>query len=163
MAYEDTLQSMLLNLAGTTAGKFGKSGPATLDRTQKYFETLLGGDREALMKAVSPEVNAVRSGADAAKKEQAAKGTARTGGTAEVNQQIEDEVRKQIDALIGKAQQSAAGELKGVGDSELNAMMSALGISTGTIQSDINSRREATSAMWAALIGGAGKIAAAAI
>lgn len=163
MADADALQGMFFNLAGSSAKGFGQKGTQSLDQVTKYFQTLLGGDRAELMKSVAPEANAARSGADAAKKEQATKGTARTGGTADFNQQVEDEVRKQIDTLIGQMHSNSANALKGVADTELNSMMSALGIGTGAVQSDINSRREASAAMWSALIGGAGKIAAAAI
>jgi hypothetical protein len=103
----------------------------------------------------------VRAAGDAAKKEKAATGTSRTGGDVAGNQQIEDEVRKQIDTIIGNLQKDATGQLGAIGESEINSMLSALGITTGAVQSDVASQRQASAAMWGSLIGGIGDIAGA--
>ena len=160
MAASDTLFTNFLNLSGSTADKFGSAGGSSLDQASKFFKSLLG-NRADVMRAISPATDATRSAADAAKKEQAEKGTARTGGTAAGNQQIEDEVRKQIGSLIGTMQSNAAGQLSNIGSTELNTMMSALGLGTEAAQKDVESRRQASAAMWSALIGGAGDIAGA--
>lgn len=158
----------LFSTASDAAKSFGTAGKGTLDQVTQYFKNLLGGDRAATMKAVAPAANAARAGADAQKKEQGTMGTARTGGTAAANQTTEDQVRSQIDNLIASVAPAAAGALTGIGTADIEAMMRALGLgteATGTagaqISSDINSRRQASAAMWSSLIGGAGDIAGA--
>jgi hypothetical protein len=113
------------------------------------------------MKAAGPQANEVRAAGDATKKEKAATGTSRTGGDVAGNQQIEDEVRKQIDTIIGNIQGQATGQLAGIGESEVQSMMSALGITTGAVQQDVQSKREASAAMWGSLIKGIAGIATA--
>ena len=160
--------NQLFSTAFDTAKGFGTAGKGTLDQVTKYFQSLLGGNRTAAMQAVAPAANAARDAADVQKKQQASMGTSRTGGTAAQNQQIEDEVRKQVDTLIGNLAPQAAGQLSNLGESEIGAMLNALGLgtsATGTageqIGSDINSRRQASAAMWGALLGGAGDVAGA--
>ena len=84
MAASDALFTNFLNLSGSTADKFGSAGGSSLDQASKFFKSLLG-NRADVMRAISPATDATRSAADAAKKEQAEKGTARTGGTAAGN------------------------------------------------------------------------------
>jgi hypothetical protein len=159
MAFENPF----LKSISTTAGQFGSSGPSDIGSVSNFYRTLLGGNRQQIMQQAAPAANAAREMADASKREQAKMGTARTGGTAAGNQQIEDEVRRQIDSIIGQQQAQAAQGLKGVSDTELQTMMNALGIGASTAQSDINSRRAASAQMWDSLIGGAGKILGAGI
>lgn len=160
MASEGQLNT-LLNFGQNTATSFGSSAKDALGQATNWFKSLLGGDRSAIMRDIAPAANAARSGADAAKKELATKGTARTGGDVAQSQQIEDEVRKQIDTLIGQSQQNAANSLKGIGDTELNTMLNALGITTNAVASDVASQRQASASLWGSLIGGAAKIGAA--
>ncbi len=162
MASSEALLSSLFKQGSNTASEFGQKGSSTLDQVTQYFKNLLG-KRSDTMQAIQPEASAVRASADASKKQQSEKGTARTGGAVAQNQQIEDEVRKAIEGLIGQARQNAAGALGNIGAQELNTMLSALGITTQGVQSDVASQRAASAEMWAALIGGAGKLAAAAI
>jgi len=160
--------NQLFGQASDAAKAFGAAGKGTLDQVTQYFKTLLGGNRQATAEAVAPAANAARAGADASKREQAMTGTARTGGTAAQNQQSEDQVRAQIDNLIAGAAPAAAGALSTIGQADIAAMMQALGLgteATGTagaqISSDINSRRQASAAMWSSLIGGVGDVAGA--
>lgn len=160
--------NQLFSTASDAAKGFGASGKGTLDQVTQYFKNLLGGNRTATMQAVAPAANAARAGADAQKKEQATTGTARTGGTAASNQQVEDQVRAAINNLISGAAPVAAGALTGIGQQDIAAMMQALGLGTQAtgeagyqITSDINSRRAASAAMWSALLGGAGDVAGA--
>lgn len=149
-------------MASDTAASFGAKGSHTLDDVNAYFKSLLSGDRTATAEAVAPAANAARSGADAQRKQEADMGTARTGGNVAANQQREDQVRSQIDNLVAGAKPAAANALGSLGQADINAMMSALGLgtqATGTageqISADINSRRQASAAMWSSLVGGA--------
>lgn len=150
------------NKAGTA---FGIQGGMDLDNLHQYFDSLLGNDKDAAFGAVAPAANAARAGADASRKERADMGTSRTGGTAASNVQGEDKIRAQITNLIGQLKPGAAQGLAGVSNTELNAMMNALGLSAnvaGTsaslIGADIASRREASAQMWHSLLGGAANL-----
>lgn len=152
----------LFGQASNAASSFGAKGSSTLDDVTKYFKTLLSGDRTATAEAVAPAANAARAGADASKKQEADMGTSRTGGTVAGNQQREDQVRSQIDTLIGGVKPAAANALGSLGEADVNAMMQALGLgttATGTagaqISSDLTARRQASAEMWSSLIGGA--------
>lgn len=158
----------LFGFASDASKSFGAKGEHTLDDVGKHFMSLLSGDRQATMTAVAPAANAIQAGSDAAKKQEADMGTGRTGGTVAANQQREDQVRAQIDNLIAGAKPAAAQSLTAIGESDVNAMLNALGLGTqatgiagGQISSDINSRREASAKMWSSLIGGAVSLATA--
>lgn len=153
-----------------TAQPFGQAGQQTLDTLTNYYKSLFGGDRSAVMSAIQPATSSATAAADAQKKQQATMGTARTGGTAAENQTIDDQVRAQIDNLIASVGPQAASSLEGIGNTQIQAMMSALGLGSGAassagslIGSDINSQRQASSQLWGSLLGGAGQLGAAAI
>jgi hypothetical protein len=160
MAFSEDLLNDFLKQSSSTSSRFGASGSQDLGAAGNYFRSLLG-NRQAQMEAISPAVNADRSAADAAKKQQSEKGTARTGGVAGGNQQIEDEIRKQVSSLLGNLGPQAASGLSSIGSTELQTMLASLGIGTQASQQDVQSRREASAQMWSALIGGGAKIAAA--
>jgi DNA replication initiation complex subunit (GINS family) len=162
MASSEALLKNLFQQGSSTASSFGQMGKDTLSQVTEYFKNLLGS-RSAAMGAAAPEINSVRASADASKKQQSEKGTSRTGGDVAHNQQIEDEVRKAIETLIGQTRQNAAGALGNIGQQELNTMLSALGITTQGVQSDVASQRAASAEMWSSLIGGAGKVIGAVI
>jgi len=122
------------NLAGqgqaTTA-----AGVGDINQSLGYWSKLLSGSRPAMQAAIAPETNAVLSGADASKRQQAAMGTARGGGTAGTNQQLDTTTRATIDnALFGVRPEAAkeTGELgakvAGIGQSELAESLNALGL-----------------------------------
>src|SRR5689334_12949437 len=81
------------------AGQQGSQGAGSLDQVTKYFQSLLGGNRQAIQQAVAPAANAATAASDVQKKEQASEGTSRTGGGVAANQQREDQTRAQIDSL----------------------------------------------------------------
>ena len=162
MASSEDLLKSLFQQGSSAVSSFGASGKQTLDQVSQYFKNLLGS-RQSAEQAIAPEANAVRASADAAKKQASEKGTSRTGGDVSHNQMIEDEVRKQISTLLDKSRQEAAGQLGNIGGQELNTMLSALGISTQGVQSDVASQRAASAELWSSLIGGAGKVIGAAI
>lgn len=95
-----------------------------------------------MQQAEAPAINATQSAADAAKRQQAAMGTARGGGVAGTNQTRQDTVQAQIDnALFGVRPGAAAGEaqtsgkIADVGTAQMAEAMQALGIA-GTATSN---------------------------
>lgn len=158
----------LFSTASNASKDFGSAGKGTLDQVTSYFKNLLGGNRQSSAEAVAPAANAARAGADAAKKQEADMGTGRTGGTVAANQQGEDKVRSEIDTLIGGVKPAAANALGSLGEADIGAMMSALGLGTnaaatvgGQTTSDINAQRTAAADMWSNLISGGAKLGAA--
>jgi hypothetical protein len=156
----------LFNTASTAAGNLGTQGQGALDQVTSYFKNVLGS-RQGAAASVAPAANAATEGADAAKKQESAMGSGRTGGGVAGDQQRQDTTRSNIDTLIAGGQSQAAQGLTAIGSGDVNAMMSALGIGTtasGTVgsqtTSDINTQREAAAQMWSSLISGAGKIGA---
>lgn len=113
-------------------------GLEDLGTSGAYWKKLISGDRATMQQAVAPETNAVLGQADAAKREQASMGTARGGGTAGANQQVQDESMAKIDNLLFGARPQAAheeaaigGKEADIGQSELSAALRALGIGEG--------------------------------
>jgi hypothetical protein len=157
MADSQDLFNQFLLQSNKVSGQFGVAGGQDTGTAANYFRSLLG-NRQAQMQAISPAVNQTRAEADAAKKQQAEKGTARTGGVAAGNQQIEDAVRKQISSLLGDLGPKAASGLASIGSTELQTMLNSLGIGTQASQQDVASRRQANAEMWGALIGGIGDV-----
>ena len=160
----------LLGTANSAGSSFGKQGQQNLAGVEKYFQSLLSGDKAATAGAVAPAANSATAASDAQRKEHADMGTARTGGTAALNQMSADQLRAYIGNLIGAQKGTAAQELKGISDTELSAMMNALGLSAsasgteaGVIGADLASRRQASSSMWSSLLGGIAKFAANAV
>lgn len=158
----------LYDTASKTATSFGAKGADTLDDVTRYFKTLLSGDRYATAEAVAPAANVIREGSDAAKKQEAEMGTARTGGTVAANQQREDVTRAAIGTLTAGVKPAAAQALTAIGETDLAAMMSALGLGTtatatvgSQVGADIQARRAAAAQMWGSLIGGGASIAGA--
>lgn len=156
----------LFGTASNVANQFGAQGSNTLDQVTNYFKSLFS--RQGATQAEAPAINAAKDAETAAKKQEASLGTSRTGGTAAGNQQREDTTRAQIDSLISGAAPAAATALTSIGESDVNAMLNALGIGTsaaGTVGAqttgDINAQRQASAAMWASLIGGAAKLGSA--
>lgn len=96
--------------AATTA-----AGTGALGDSLDYWKKLMSGNRATMEQAVAPQTNAVQSQADAAKRNQAASGTARGGGTAGVNQQTNDKAMAQIDNMLFGAQTEGAEETAKVG------------------------------------------------
>lgn len=167
-----TDSSASLNTSGTAEKSTGLSD---LGKSADYWQTLLGGDRQATAAAVAPAANAATNAADATKKEQASFGTGRTGGAVAGNQQTDDKVRSQIDTLIGSQRGEAAGQLAnigattaGIGEADIAAMLQSLGIASGT-QSSVGGEATAANAaaqqaqaqLWSSLISGAAKVGAA--
>lgn len=125
-----------------TGGATQGAGLAGLSDANSYFKRLASGNRSAVQQGAAPEINATQSAADAAKRQQAAMGTARGGGVAGANQTRQDAVQARIDnALFGvrpaAATQEAqtSGKIADVGSTQMQQALSALGIA-GTATSN---------------------------
>jgi hypothetical protein len=170
---QNSAWSNLNSLFGTTSNAaqgYGASGNAALGGAQQFFQSLLSGNRTATANAVAPAATASTAAATAAKKQSADMGGGRTGGGVAQNQQIDDATRAQVDSLVGGAAAAAATNLENIGSTNIQAMLSALGIgssSAGTLGSqvtgDINSQRQSAAEMWGSLIKGVGSVIGAAI
>lgn len=141
----------------TTGSATTNAGVAGLGASQNYFQNLMSGNRSAIQQAQAPETNAVLSGADAARRQQAASGTARGGGTAAGNQQAGTNTAATLDNAIFSARPQAAaanaqvsGTEANVGNTEMSQALQALGLAgetqsaAGTIATD--ARQEAQTA-----------------
>lgn len=121
---------------GANAKAYGQSigtrALSNLDDSTSYWRNLLSGNRQQVQQAAAPDINAALSANDAAKREEASKGTGRTGGTNAINQERGTNTQSQIDTLIGGVQPAAASALTSTGGNELSAMLQALGISSSS-------------------------------
>lgn len=169
--------------SSAAAGDLGATGKAEkakglnqLDDVSGYLDTLLHGNRQETAQAVAPAANAATAEADAAKRSQAMLGTGRTGGAVAGNQQIDDDVRKQIATLTAGVKPFAAGALTdigkfetGVGLQDVSNMLASLGIggqtagmAGGQATTAKSAKDAANAALWASIIS-AGKNASGAM
>lgn len=132
----------VFNFALPTAQAEQKKGDATLDSalsslglSSDYFKKILSGNRAEVAQAVSPTTNAITARSDAEKRNLSASGTARGGGVAGENQQVQDKTNAAVDTTIAQARPDAAkanadiaSKVAGIGDSRLSAALNALGI-----------------------------------
>lgn len=112
----------IFNYGLDTSKSFVGSGTATtgkgvnaLTDSLDFFKKLTSGDRSVVSQAIAPETNAVRSSADAARRNQVAAGTARGGGTAATNQTAEDKSMAEIDNYLFGVRPAAAKEESDIG------------------------------------------------
>jgi len=110
------------------------TGLSDLDKARAYWSTLLSGNRQQTAAAVAPAANAAVAQADAAKRQMATLGTGRTGGGVAGAQQIDDNVRSQIDTLIGAAKPAAASHIEGIGVDTANIGANTAAIGAADIQ-----------------------------
>jgi hypothetical protein len=122
------------NLA-STGQQTTASGVGDINQSLSYWSKLLSGSRPAMMAAIAPETNSVLSGADASKRQTAAMGTARGGGTAATNQQRDTQTQATIDNALFAARPEAAKEVgqlgtqvAGIGTTETADALNALGL-----------------------------------
>lgn len=108
----------VFNYAMPTAQASLSRGSSDLSTAGDYFKNLLSGNRPATQQAVAPEANAVRASADAQKRQLATSGTARGGGTAGTNQQVNDNTNATVDNAIFAARPGAAKGLTQIGTTE---------------------------------------------
>lgn len=97
--------------AGVAKGNATTSaGLSGLGDANSYFKNLASGNRTTMMQAAAPEINAVENQSDAARRNAAADGTARGGGTASTNQTAKETTMAQIDNLLFGTRPAAAKE-----------------------------------------------------
>jgi hypothetical protein len=94
------------------------AGVQDLGEAGGYFGKLASGDRPTALQAVAPQTNAALAQSDAEKRQLAASGTARGGGTAGFNQQRDTNLMAQIDNMLFGARTAGAQGLAGVGQAE---------------------------------------------
>jgi hypothetical protein len=148
-------------------------GVGELDEGAKYWHDLLTGDRTKVAEAAAPVANAATNASDATKREEAAMGTGRTGGTVAHNAEENDRVRQQVDTSIAGVAPAAATNLgvsgsttAGIGAQDIEAALQALGISTnaaGTSGSQATqaniAAQQANAALWSSIIKGGADLA----
>ena len=117
---------------GIPAGQAGQQqGQSDLGDASNFWQKILGGDRSAISAALSPEISSITSQNDQNRKQQAAMGTARGGGTNAQNQQQQQVEQGQITNLINGARPQAAQQVQGIGTTELSNSQNLLGLGTG--------------------------------
>jgi hypothetical protein len=105
--------------AAFTTGQQGyQAGQGDLSTASGYLKQLTTGGPASTNAAIAPERAQVLSANDAAKRQLAASGTARGGGTAGVNQARDAATQGKIDEALFGLRPAAAGELAKVGSAE---------------------------------------------
>jgi len=142
----------VFNFALPTAESGVSQGQGDLSTAGDYWKKLLTGNRATMEAATAPEANAIRAGSDAQKRQQAAFGTARGGGTAGANETRATDTQAKVDNLITGVRPEAAKETAKIGGAELQAALNALGlgetsaIDLGKLATDAKSQSDANNA-----------------
>ncbi len=167
--------SGISNFGVGQAKQLGAKGNEIQDEATKYFQSLLGTNNlgETLS---APAVNATRDAADAATRQEATMGTGRSGGAVAANQQQQSDVMGKISSLLQggnvaalQLKDAAGGHLGEISGQDLQAMLSALGISSGASgtlgqlsTAQLMEKDQASKELWESLIKGIAAIAGAA-
>lgn len=148
---------------GLNTGKSDlNQGQSDLGQSAGYNAKLLSGDRSTIMSALSPEISSITGQGDAARRQQAAMGTARGGGTNAGNQQQQQKEQGAISSAVGGVQPQAAQSLAGIGGTEAGLGNSLLGLSNnaaGNLTNDAIESYKTTSAQNGAAGAALGQIA----
>jgi len=160
-----TSQSLESSGAATT-----KEGLSTLGDANSFWKNILQGSRPQVMQAVAPAVNAAESQEDAARRQQVASGTSRTGGVNAGNQDAQFKTQGAIDTAIAALPGQAASEegkigaaTASIGQGVVGEALNALGLGSNAAQnltSDASGSRVTSNAInqqtqqqWGQLIG----------
>lgn len=162
---EKSATSNVNNIFNTGLNESGASetaGSNTLGSAADAFKSLLASStpgRTQTRVNAAPAINAATSSADAARRQEAATGTGRTGGTAELNREqgatndanVDNIISQQLgigQQLQAQKQEAGAQGLEGVGSSELSNAAQLLGISGGASSEELQaaSQKENTQA-----------------
>lgn len=129
---------------------------SSLGGPEASFNRMLTAGRTDTAAAAAPAINAELSGADAARRQEAAMGTGRTGGTAEFNREAGARTSGQVAGTVNQTQQQrqaagAQGLLQvagqksqiggvqgGLGAAELNNALNLLGLGSNADTSILN-------------------------
>ena len=128
----------VFNFALPQAESSQAAGQDSLGKAGDYWGKILSGNRSAVSAAVAPETNAIRSGADARKRQLSQMGTARGGGVNATSQQLDTDTAAKTDNAIFAARPEAAKETASIGRTEL-ANSSSLLSEAGKVSTDLAS------------------------
>lgn len=113
------------------------TGTASLGTAQQYYQSLLAPGKTTAATLSAPAINSALSGADAQKRQAAAEGTGRSGGTAEVQAEAGAKTQGGIDDIINQTLQTSRKEgaqgLEQVGGLQLSNAISNLGLSSQNV------------------------------
>jgi hypothetical protein len=99
-----------------------------LGQAGSYYSSLLSGNRQATMQAVSPTVNAANAQTSAAQRGIATSGTARGGGANQTALTLGDQNRSNIDNAVNAAKAGAAGGATSTGGTMASQAGNLLGL-----------------------------------
>lgn len=140
-------QGMAIGTAGQTAGtQTLQQAKADLAPAESYYKNLLTAGRTQTAQRAAPALQGVQDQADAARKQEASMGTARSGGTAAVNREAGTQEQSQIDQIINQTLQTGkqegakgltatGGEEAQIGNAQLANAMRAMGLSEDAVTS----------------------------
>ena len=111
------------------AGASTASGNANQGIASNYWQQLTSGNRTAATQAVAPETASINAQSDAQKRQAAAMGTARGGGTAGADQQRATDTQAKIDAALLQARPDAAKNLAQLGTAQVGQGLQAADLS----------------------------------
>jgi hypothetical protein len=140
----------VFNFALPTAEAGVSLGQDLIGNAANYWSKLTSGNRPALQAAVAPEVNQANAYTDAIKRQTATTGTARGGGTAGTNRELDTAKMAEIDNLLFGAQTKGAEQEGRLGSVETSEALNALGIagnaSANLTEISANSRKTSIAA-----------------
>jgi hypothetical protein len=138
-------QGMGMGQAGeTTANQTLATAGKMLTQPAQYFQNLLTGGRTQTAQQAAPAIAAVTAQEDAARRQEAAFGTDRSGGTQAANREAGTAAQSQIDQIINQTQQQGrqagaqgltqvAGLETELGSDQMRNALSQLGLSEDAI------------------------------
>ncbi len=126
------------------------TGADAISQSLGYFTKLLSGNRPAAQQAIAPEANTALAQSDAQKRQLAAGGTARGGGTAAVNQTRKTATDAEIDNMLFGARADAAKATGALGTSTVGAGTNLAGegeaaasdLTKSAVQSEVESNAQ---------------------
>jgi hypothetical protein len=111
------------------------SGASDTGAAEGFNKSVLSGNRSAITQALQPEIGTITGEANQAKKQQAAMGTSRGGGTNAQNQQLDKQTQAAITGTINQARPEASKQLASIGSNLLGLGENAAGQYTGNAAS----------------------------
>lgn len=151
---QNSLWGNVFNWAMPVAKSEQQSGDTHKGEAADYFTNLLRAGRTDTTIAAAPALNSNLDALDAFKRGEAATGTGRTGGTAELNRMAGETVAGKNADIVNKTmvdnRKTAAVGLADIGSTELRDALGALGLSSDamkTILMNATQSRELSAAL----------------
>jgi hypothetical protein len=116
-----------ISALGTGMRTLGTAG-SDIGSAAGFFKNLMSGNRNAVSAAVAPQANTAQTQADASRRQAAASGTARGGGTAGPAQQQKDAQLAQIQNLMFGARTTGAEGTLAAGKAEAGVGSAQAGV-----------------------------------